>query len=807
MATPVKPPAKEPATYAINPFRTCDETGRPVPFRFASAKALREVYQKAQEDDAADADRRAMIYGQYNGKSPWDPAKLRALGLADKTNVNWLGLKGQVDARSGVINSLALDTTDLVQLRPPAAELAGPEAEEIARVVAEEFSLMMRTGMKVLPVLATCVRERDLYGLGPLMWPDPVDYAPRALLRGHVKLPEDAPHLSHLNEIIMVEHPLPAAYVFGLFDNTEASAAMGWQMQALRQYVIATFVTGEDTTSQAGDEKGTSVAESIEAKIRENRLFETKQFETLQVISAFVRETSGDRKVSHYMIPAQPGRDTFLLLRHNVYEGMHQCVSWLPCSVTETSAKALRGLASYIGPIEALKNRRLCELSDAAETLTRIHLKMTSSASPDRLTIREQGRYVAFANEVEPTQAPLAPASLSQAAEIVELMTRITTANALGASGPASASDQIFKGADRKTKEEVLLGKEEGAKAEQAQFVLQMLVYDAIFQECFRRAMKIALDPRLRPQYPEVAAFVKRCEARFVDEAKLKSAAAFDVIMCRDLVTGGSGAFASQLADVVSLGGNLDEPGRIAVTHDYIRARMGAERARRYRPIQGRDTMPSDAASHAQLENNDMLELSPALVASDQLHWSHIPTHGQIIAQIKDAVQSGRVDDPERMLRVFQIVSEHIQQHIQLGGMQIGKAEDAKAALRSLRSMRPIQQALTVMVEDQQRQAEAAEEKAQRERQALEEAAQGKENEVKIHKIDSDAQLEARKQDLQHQAALAKVSADAQVAAFRTQQQEQVRRIQARNKLYIDAGVAVGNPPPSTEGLVPPELP
>lgn len=790
----------------VNPFRTCDENGKPVMFRFSSAKSLRDVYTKAQQDDLKDSERRAKILGMYEGRLPWDPRKLEAAGFKDKANFNTLELRGQIEARAGAVSNLALDTTDLVELRPLSAELSGPDADKIGKIVADEFSATLRDGLEFLPALATAVRECDLYGFGPLMWPDPVDYKPTAVLRGQVKLHEQAPHLSSKNELIMVEGTLPASYVFGLFDNPSASKEMGWSLEPLKRYAVQTFVEGKDSTSQTGDNYGTSVLESAVMEARENRLFETKQFEIMRVIHAFVREVSGDRRVSHYMISAEPSIDEFLLVRYGVYESMNECFVWLPYAVTETRAAALRGIASYLAPVAELKNKKMCELMDSADQLSRTYLTR-SQGSNERLTVLEQGRYTVLPPEVTPQPPPLNAANVQQAASIVDLVSRVTVNNALGAFGTAATSSRVYKGADRKTKEEVLIEKEEGEKSEQAQFVARSVVFDLVFRECFRRFMKIVLDGSLRPSYPEAAAFLKRCEARGIGKDVLKQVPdVFNVYLCRDVVTGGAQAKAGLLSEVIGLGGSLDEVGRIDATHEYIRCRMGSLAADRYRPIVGRDTQPSDAASHALLENNDMLELAAVLAAPDQLHWSHIPIHGRLVQQITQAVQNGQVEDPQRMLDTLQLVSEHIQEHIRYGGAQIGKADDAKAAMADLRSLRPIQQALTIMASNVDRVRRAEEEKQQREMEALQQRADGQETAVKMKEIDTKAALKLREQDLMHQARMTQADSKAQTDMFRAKMKAEIDRIAATNRRFLEAAKITGNPPPSSEGLVPPDI-
>ena len=160
-----------------------EKNGAPAKDRFTDAKAVRAVYQKLSEDDFKESQRRLRIRRLYDGNLPYNPDDLKACGLKDLTNVNFLGLKGTIDNRADAILKLQSDTANLVELRPIARELAGPDASRISDVVAEEFSSMLREGGRFVPALAMMNKEADLYGLGPITWPNDLDYAPVALER------------------------------------------------------------------------------------------------------------------------------------------------------------------------------------------------------------------------------------------------------------------------------------------------------------------------------------------------------------------------------------------------------------------------------------------------------------------------------------------------------------------------------------------------------------------------------------------------------------------------------------------------
>ena len=789
-----------------NPFRTSDEYGKPVKHRFTTAKALRDVYIDLQQKGDAEDKRRAKIRRVYDGHRPYDPVKMKAKGLGGATNFNSGELKGTIDARAAAVHDMALDTTPLVELRPLPAELSGPDAAKIAEVVSDEFSVILRDSRKFLPTVSTMIKEADLYGLGPVSWPSYEDYLPVALERGQLKFAEDASAISSDNDLYMVESVMPAWYLMSLFDNPDASASEGWNLAAVKDLIVKTFVEHRDTKSQAGDDTGTSVHESVLALWRQNRYLETHQFDSVHVVHAYVREVSEPRKVTHYIVSASSDVEEFLFFKPDAYDNMDQCMIWLPYTVTERYARSVRGLASYIMPIIDVNNRFLCQIFDVAFRGASFILTSSTPGQNQQVTIVEHGPWTVVPQNLTPAQSQVAP-NFQQLAAVREMGRNVASNSALGSQGPAALPERVYSGADRKTKEQVRMEAESGAKVEQSLFVLRATVFDAIFRESFRRFMLLVADSTKHNRFPEVKNFIDKCKRRGVTKKLLNQVPEqFSIHVCRDLVTGGASAKAGILSDMLqTLGGNLDELGRLSATRDIVKARLGQKAADRYRPEANRDQMPSDAGALATLENNDMTELAQVLAAPDQLHWTHIPVHGQLVQRIVEAVQNGQIDDPQRMLDTLQIVSEHLQQHISLGGTQIGMEGAAKAAMASLKSLAPIVRALTLSAQSQAKSQRAEEEKRQAEMEDLRARAEGQENVVKMHEIDTNAQLKMREQDQNLQVKMAAAEGKNQVDLLKAQAKADIDTTLANMKRYVEAGKITGNPPPQTEGLVPGE--
>lgn len=781
-----------------NEFATCDENGKPVQYRFNSARALVSVYNQMCDADLQEANRRSIIKKAHEFYKPFNSEKLKAKGLGQLTNVNFGLLAGQIDARSTAMQDLALDTTDLVELRPLAESEAGPDAEKIAKVVQEEFSVTLRESRDFIPALTACVRECDLYGLGPMTWQDQWDYQPMALERGQLKFDENASAISSKNEIYMVESTLPNWYLFSLFDDPEKAKALGWNLPVVRQYLVEIFSKGTETQSQQGDATGTSVIESQISLWRQNRYFETKQFEVVRVLHAYVREVSGGRKVSHYMVPASGTPDGFLFMKYEAFENMDQCIVWLPAQAASRYAREVRGVASKLLPISDLNNRLMCQMYDFAFRDMTLKLKSTVPGVAPRASITEHGPFTIVGADAEPMTFQQT-GNMQQIVGLMSITEQKQTASAGGGSGLAMNPESTFKGSSRRTKEEIAQEGRSGERQEQSLFILRLTVFDTIFRECFRRFMTLVNgDAALRARYPGVDDFIERCKRRKVTTSLLKKVPKeFKLYMCRDLVTGGVAAKASNLSEVLStIGGNFDEKGRINATRDLIVCRFGHAAADRYRPEVNRDSMPSDAASHAMLENNALTAGQQALVGPDQLHWSHIPIHMQAITGILEAAQNGQVENPQQALDQLENLSGHLQQHVEIGGQQVGMEQAAKGVMEQVRSFRPIIKMLTMQAAAFEKQQLAAQKQQEEEMADLQARAEGKEQEVKMREVEIKGQLKAREQDLLQQARMTGVQGKNQVDLIKVQNKAAVDRIAASAKRVAQGMNIIGNPAP-----------
>lgn len=761
-----------------NGLKTIEQSGAPARTRFSDPAALRTVYDQLTQEDYPDAVRRGKIQRVYDGHLPLRRDELARNGLKFASNVNWGGLKGVIDNRADVLLRMASDTANVIELRPISREMAGPELYRAARIIAEEFSTLVRETDDVIPALMRMNTQADLFGLGPVTWLNDEDYRPVALDRSQIRFVGDGPVQSSRHELIMFETTLPAATAFMLLDQPEAAATAGWDVPTLKKWVVGVFRDNLETAASPGNDPGTSVIETQLAMIRQSRFAETNQFRQLKVVHAYVREMSAPRGITHIISPASasadPG-DKFMYRRMNAYRNMDECFVWFPYSCNYRAARDVRGLASYVLAAEMVENRYKNRVADAMMQNASILLSQQSVGSQSTITLTEQGPYTLVPRELTPVQNNVKP-DMNQVVASMQFFERSGVAAAAGSGmGAIGTTGPKLDAARQPSKDEVMLQQQQRSNKEVGLFNKRLAVLDKIMRQTFRRATGIAAkivagDPWYAAEYPEVADFLSRCMQRGVaPEMVLASFQTCQVVTCRDLVLGSNGK-ASVIGEMLAnFGGNLDEASRRLAQRDWVELNLGAQAADRYAPEVSRDNAPSDQASLATVENGMMTMGQEVMVGADQWHWSHIPIHAKILQQIVQQVAAPEdnnpggggdsiaertlqnVPNPKETQRLLATCSKHIQEHLAIGAQQIGMQAQAKQVQKMISDLRPTIKALNLAVATQERVEQAQREAQERAQAELEQRANQNELEKAKYEVDRKADVDRYRVDREHE--------------------------------------------------------
>jgi hypothetical protein len=172
-----------------------------------------------------------------------------------------------------------------------------------------------------------------------------------------------------------------------------------------------------------------------------------------------------------------------------------------------------------------------------------------------------------------------------------------------------------------------------------------------------------------------------------------------------------------------------------------------------------------------------------------------------VLDSIAQAVESGQVEDPAAMLKILQLTTQHIERHAQIGGAQLGKAGDAKAVLQSLRSLRPIGQALTTMAMTQEHEQEAEAKRQQQAQEELQRRADGQDAQAAMHDSDNKAAVKMYEVDKMAEVRMADASSKAQTDAFKARSKASIDRISARYRMITQNSAMTGAQAPGVGAM------
>lgn len=781
------------------------ERAAPARKRFTDPNAVYQCYDELKREDAPDAVRRKKIRTAVDGGLPYSIGQLKAKGLAYMTNLSSNSLKATIESRSDAILKLNTDQCDLVELVPVTDGTAGPDDDRIATGVAEEFSHAVRKEGHTIPSLAMANKEADLYGIGPVTWTNDEAYAPMALERGQLKFVGDGPASSSDHDLFMFESTLPASYLFQLLDNEKAAAESGWNMPALKRLLVEVFAEGKDIRNDANTIDGLSPFETEILRYKTSTFYETHQFRKFSVLHVYVREMKDDRGITHIIVPgASSQTKEFLFYKENAYTSMDSCMLWFAYTSTERLARSIRGLATYLVPVEKVADRLTCAIIDSAFRSTRLVLQQDNPGNLPNVTLSEGGTSTIVAAGLTPVPNANAAANLQALAQIRAFVSQIGTGAVAGTDlAPVSTGIKVQSGGDQMSKAEAEIRERQRTAKDEALFNARVAFMDKVLAETFRRFMAKVNGPEaVLKEDPIAYEFVQRCAKRGITKEILREVPGhFTVATCRDLMLGADGKY-QLLAQTLQLtAGNLDEHGRKCVTHDMYRLKFGRKAADRYCPLESRDSAKTDAVCFANVENNAMKRGESAPVGIDQRHWTHIPVHAQVLQEIQRIVQQGvaeaqtifnqggdakqddkgnfvpQVDDPENLARILEAVSAHIQEHLAIGGAQLGMKAAAKQVTEMLKGMDDTIHALNLAIATQRRVKEAEQERQQREMEALEQQASEAEMQKALAKVQADKEV-----------GLAKVQADKEVGLARVQSERELNQGKLENDRVHRAG-------------------
>ena len=778
---------------------TVTADGRPCR-RFLTAEGVYNTLNAMIQSDAADAQRRAMIQGQIDGNPPYRKSDLVKAGLGDMINVNWLGLRGELESRLTVIDQMVGMDTRLIELCPKNPGPAPDALQDIGDVIADQFSSAVHDWSGLSPLLEAVMRDMDAHGLGVAIFPQANDWRPVSMPRGSLRTAENSRIEVDDNEVIAVEGTMQAGDLFRVLEQKTA----GWDLEVTKEYLIQTFVEKIDNTSQGGNDRGTTLVESFEARARDNVWYDTNQFKEIRVVHVYAKEVDPEGGVTHIIVPSnRVGTIGWLYYEEKAYENLSDVVWFLPSvSNADGRLRSLRGIAAYLAPLADLDNRFLCHVFDIGWRSSSLVLQPASRVDMASMRFVSHGPFTILPPELK-LQASAFPANgLGQLIQLRELAQNVGQNNALGlklSQGtpfPEHPANPAQKGAQR----EIQAAQQAVLNSDRHGAAVRLRAVAGLFQQMFKRLINTP-PVRMPPPARKIAeAFRGACEARNVTTEQLeKFEELFTINLSRELMVGGPAAYVQMMGALMQLRSGMDEEGSVRMMRDILSVAVGRRKIDRYRPMIKREELSTSAKSFAQLENNTILEGHMPKAGRDQLHKAHIEIHMQLIQPIMQAAQQGKIQDFAKAAQTLQLTLQHTFEHLQLYGSDPAFKDEAEAMQKKLRPAAEMLQRLQKVAEQQAKmQAEMQQKQGEAQRQAAEVAQQ--QNSLNGQPLSPEMALKKYEIDKKDTVSRMEQESLNKMRDWKTNVQNQIRVKEAQNKMAIDRILAQSK---ATSGAAP----
>jgi len=647
-------------------LQNVEKGGTPARRRIASPGAAYNIYQRLKELDVSDSKRRATLQGMINGNPPYNPQELKDKGLAHMCNVNFMSMRANLDSRAQSAHELLMEVPTLVELKPRKAVQLNPEVYHWCSIVSEEFTRMVQDWDGFTTAMDLAIRESDAYGIGYVLFPDKWDWRFKAARRGALLFDPKASVDVDRNDLIMIRDEMTASELFTEIEDSEPedkespAYKVGWNVQAVREYLVRIFREGETNET----EYQTSMWESLQHAVRNNDpMFQEKQFERVRVVHVLVRENTAGRKVSHYIMPDNDLDKSFLFEDNDAYDNMSEAIWWLPYNYGDGYARSVRGVASLMAQHDDLSNRFLCEIFNLGFLSTKMMLQPTNAGDLGKLQFMQHGSFAVLPPNLQAVQTSFRP----QIAPLIQLRD-VSEKVMMNKSGSYKQHSESIEREANKTARQVMEEVSKEARFERAAVAHRYSRLDRLYREMFRRIFNKETRSG-EADYPgkkQAEEMVKRCQERGVETKFINNVMEEVSIMATRAIGMGSTSVKMDITNqLVQASSMFDEQGRREALRDWTSARVGYANADKYVQRMDRDQIASDAASMATLEWNDVTEGHQILAASDQLPKPHIGVFMQGIAGIVQQFEQGQLSDPVTAFRTMQLGLQHIGQHVQ----------------------------------------------------------------------------------------------------------------------------------------------
>lgn len=608
---------------------------------------------------------RAKLRGLVDGNPPYSPAKLKAAGRANDTNVNFRGAEMFVAMAAGAFYDVFSEAPTYATVRTSYGTDPN-KRQEWSNIITEEFDRLQKRDRTFDYMMQLSQREMVLMGCGPIMFQDDVSWKScKAITELYVPDKTEADTANW--EVALVRSQFTVSQLWTKIRDFEAAKAIGWDVEACKRAIIeAQPESTSDWTKQYDWEK-------VQQELRSNDITFSARCKVVMVSHIFYQEFDG--KISHRILNERDN-SAWLFTKLRRFTSWDRVIHPFYYDRGDGEHHGVKGLGIKMYPAIELQNRLRCALMDAAFSNTQIMLQPTNAQALNVTNVVQMGPYSILPPDYQVVQRQVAGVMDASMAAITDLENVVQN-------NVSQYRQQLSRpsGNPRTATEiQALVAQASALGATQLTRYYEQL--DGFFAERYRRAANKNVTEQ-DDGGNEALEFQRRCIERGVPEAAMSGV---ESVQATRTVGQGS-AFVKQqkLQAMMQVLPQLPPSGQMNLLSDFIASQASQSMVARYLPEPMTNAKEQDQIAYAQLEAGLMKSGVSPLVTDTQSHELHVQKHLQDANDAAESITQGA--PPADIGQFLTITVQHVTQHLQrlmLNPNKQGFVQQAQAQLEQL---------------------------------------------------------------------------------------------------------------------------
>jgi hypothetical protein len=753
----VPPVTAKTLNAAMTELASLDASGRPPRTRIDSAMQVRDMYARARRHNALRSQRNSLVKGLVDGNPPYDQGAINRSGQRYRSNFN----NGEAEAFLNVALTAFYDLFSEVETHATVEvdDYNNPDAHKWSECLTRNFEWLQRQDEDFDFNIQLSQHDMVLYGAGPHLFEDPLDWRSRPVRFEDMLLPRWSESNVTRWEWVIFFYQYTVSQLYEFISDEDAARMAGWDVAAVkRSIMLCSDQIGADPLGRNWQKW-----ETWQQALRNNDLWLSDRVRMVRTIRMLYKEFAKDGAPSTvsevWADENDTANDTFLFQKENAFENMKQACCPFFYDRGDGTAHSVRGLGVKMYKLLVAKMRLQNGMVDSAFARGSVMLKsLGGGVGAQQLSMTHLGPYTVMPAGFDYVANVAVPGVLD-AFKVASLdMDNTLTAN-LSQYRSRVESAQAKQGNPR-TAYEVNQDVQQQSALTKTQIARYYEQLDDWYSERFRRALSSEIPGSTTNKWLKLALdFQKRCKEDSVPLEKVRD-------KCHVRATRASGQGSSfvriQALNMIlnTVWPTLPEEGKQAVVRDLVAAAVGREHVNRYAGGYDNYMSPTEAENRweAQQENNDFAQGGNSLVTGQQNDLWHLDEHFGFLNAAAGTLREG--GDPMKVWTTLDTGGKHVVQHLQRMAQDPKRKQQVQFFMLQFKQLSAVTDELGKQIQ------QAQEQQAQAQQQAM---MQDREMQTAVMKL----QLQAQK--------------DQANLALKREKQDETLRLKAENQQFNQA--------------------